>query len=222
MRREIKVEAFLANLPLFKGLQAAELARLAAGTRRHELARGAALFREGEAPSGVFAVVYGKVELSARGRTTDILGAGKSFGEAVMFLDKPYIVSARAAADSLVLEVSKKAVFDELERNPVFARHVIAALAERLERMVRELDRYALGTAGERFVAWLLRKQPADAQGELVVTLPAAKRTIASRLNLSPEHFSRVLKALSSRGVLEVRGRVIRIPDVERLRASVS
>ena len=51
MRREVKVEAFLANLPLFKGLRPAELGRIAAGTRRHELKRGATLFREGERSS---------------------------------------------------------------------------------------------------------------------------------------------------------------------------
>lgn len=222
MRREIKVEAFLGNLSLFKGLRPPELARIAAGTRRHELARGATLFREGERSSGVFAVVFGKIELRARGRTTDTLAAGKSFGEAVMFLDKPYIVSARAAADSLVLEVSKDTVFAELERNPLFARRVIASLARRLELLVRELDRYAVGTAGARFVDWLLRKHPAGAAGELVVLLPESKSAVASRLNLSAEHFSRVLKALSSRGLLEVRGRELRIPDVARLRASVS
>jgi CRP-like cAMP-binding protein len=222
VRREIRVEAFLAQLALFKGLRPAELARLAAGTARRKLARGEVLFREGDPVSGLFAVVYGRIELRSRGRPSGMAGPGESFAEAVMFLDKPYIVTAQAAADSLVLEVSKQAVFAELERNPIFARRVIAALAQRVEALVRELERAALGTAGERFVAWLLRDQPAGATGEAVITLPAAKRAIAARLNLSAEHFSRVLKALSSRGLVEVRGRVLRIPDVARLRAGVS
>ena len=222
MRREVKAEAFLARLPLFAGLRAPELARLAAGARRHRLKRGETLFREGERPSGVFAVIYGRVELRSRGRVNGMVGAGRSFGEAVMFLDKPYLVTARAVADSLVLEVAKEAVFEELGRNPLFARRIIGALAARLELLVRELDRAALGTAGERFVAWLLRKQALDAKGPLVITLPAAKRVIASRLNLSAEHFSRVLKALSTSGLLEVKGRVVRIADIERLRSSVS
>ena len=222
LRREIKLEAFLASLPLFKGLGAAELARIAAGTRRRKLERGEILFREGEESNGLFAVAYGKLQLSARGRITDIVGPGKSFGEAVMFLEKPYIVTASAAADSLVLQVSKEAVFAELERNPQFARRIIASLSQRLETLVHELDSYALGNAGQRFVAWLLRRQSGEAAGELVVTLPAAKSAIASRLNLSAEHLSRVLKELSRQGLLEVHGRVLRIPDVQRLRASLS
>src|SRR5574341_320931 len=101
MRREIRPEQFLARLPLFAGLGAAELERLAAATTRRELKRGEFLFRQGEPPTGFHAVVHGRIELRARSphgheRVTDIVGAGRSFGEAIMFLDKPYIVSARA------------------------------------------------------------------------------------------------------------------------------
>jgi CRP-like cAMP-binding protein len=222
VRREIKTEAFLANLPLFKGLGAEELARLAAGTRRRKLLRGETLFRQGDSSDGLFAVVYGKIQLTAGERIADIVGPGRSFGEAIMFLEKPYIVTATAAADSLVLQVDRAAVFAELERSPQFARRVIGALSQRLELMVRELDTYALGNAGQRFVAWLLRREGGEGAGELVVTLPAAKSAIASRLNVSAEHLSRVLKDLSKQGLLEVHGRVLRIPDVARLRASLS
>jgi CRP-like cAMP-binding protein len=222
VRREIKLEAFLANLPLFKGLGADELARIAAGTCRRKLARGETLFREGEPANGLFAVVYGKIRLATRERVADIVAPGRSFGEAMMFLEKPYIVTATAAADSLVLQVDKAAVFAELERSPQFARRVIAALAQRLELMVRELETYALGNAGQRFVAWLLRREGGASAGEVVVTLPAPKSAIASRLNVSAEHLSRVLKELSRQGLLEVHGRVLRIPDVARLRASLS
>jgi CRP-like cAMP-binding protein len=222
VRREIKLEAFLANLPLFKGLGADELARIASGTRRRKLARGETLFREGEPANGLFAVVYGKIRLATRERVADIVAPGRSFGEAMMFLEKPYIVTATAAADSLVLQVDKAAVFAELERNPQFARRVIAALSQRLELMVRELETYALGNAGQRFVAWLLRREGGASAGEAVVTLPAPKSAIASRLNVSAEHLSRVLKELSRQGLLEVHGRVLRIPDVARLRASLS
>jgi CRP/FNR family transcriptional regulator, dissimilatory nitrate respiration regulator len=222
VRREIKLETFLANLPLFRGLAKEELATIAAGTRRRKLARGESLFHEGDPSNGLFAVVYGKIQLTARGRTVDIVGPGKSFGEAIMFLEKPYIVTATAAADSLVLQVQREVVFAELERSPLFARRIIASLSQRVETMVRELDSYALGNAGQRFVAWLLRAEGGGSAGELVVTLPAAKAAIASRLNLSAEHLSRVLKELSKQGLLEVHGRVLRIPDVARLRASLS
>ncbi len=223
MRREPDVKAFLAHLPLFQGLTAAELARLAAGTTRRRLARGEALFRQGDAPAGLYAVVHGRIALTARSargreRVSEIVEAGRSFGEAIMFLDKPYIVGARALSDTLVLHLAKETVFAELERNTGFARRVIAALSAKLHATVRELDLYALGSGGQRFAAWLLRALPGGATGATAVTLPVAKRAVASKLNLSAEHLSRILRELAAEGLVKVRGRTVEIPDVARLR----
>jgi CRP-like cAMP-binding protein len=51
------------------------------------------------------------------------------------------------------------------------------------------------------------------------VTLPTNKGVIASRLNLTQEHFSRILHELSEKGLIVVEGRKIHIPDVGKLRA---
>ncbi len=226
MRREPDIRAFLAHLPLFEGLAPEALARLAAGATRRTLRRGEVLFRHGEPSSGFYAVVHGRVKLAApaahgRQRLSAIVDAGRSFGEAIMFLEKPYIVSAAALTDALVLHIAKETVFAELERNPGFARRVITTLAAKLHASVRELDSYALGSGGKRFAAWLLRVAPAEA-GPVSMTLPAAKRAIASQLNLSAEHLSRILRELALEGLLEVQGRRVRIPDVGRLRAWLS
>ena len=146
MRREIGPEAFLAKLPLFSGLGRDELARLAAATTRRELRRGEFLFRQGEPASGIYALVHGRVALtsrlaSGRERVNAIVEPGRSFGEAIMFLEKPSVVSARALSDALVLHVAKQAVFAELERTPGFARRVIAALSAKLHASVQEIDR---------------------------------------------------------------------------------
>ena len=223
MRREPDLKPFLAHLPLFAGLKPEELARLTAGTTRRRLRSGETLFKQGEPSTGLYAVVHGRVALVAAApqgheRVTAIIEAGRSFGEAVMFLEKPYIVSARALSDGLVLHIAKETVFSELERNPGFGRRIIAALSEKLHASVRELDLYALGSGGRRFAAWLLHAVPINARGAVVVTLPAAKRAIASQLNLSAEHLSRILRGLVLQGLVEVRGRRVSIPDPGRLR----
>lgn len=221
--KELDARAFLAHLPLFQGLSAAELARLAEGTVRRRLRAGETLFRQGEPSTGVHAVVHGRIALTARTprggeRVHDILGAGRSFGEAILFLEKPYIVSAKALGDALVLHVAKETVFAELERNPRFARRIIAALSAKLEATVRELDSYALGSASRRFAAWLLRASRAGESGAAELTLPASKKAVASKLNLSAEHLSRILRELAGEGLIEVAGRTVRIGDVARVR----
>ena len=214
----------LARLPLFVGLGEAERARIAAATSRRELKRGEFLFRQDEQPTGFYLVVHGRIELRARSpqgreRVTDIVGAGRSFGEAIMFLEQPCIVSARALGDALALHVAKDAVFSELERNPAFARRIIATLSAKLHAAARELDTYALGSGEARFAAYLLRAAGPVEHGAASIALPAAKRAIASRLNLSAEHLSRILRHLTAEGLIEVRGRTLDIPDLARLRA---
>lgn len=222
-RREIAPEVFLAGVPLFKALDATTLARLAAATTRRTLERGETLFRKGDPATGMYVVVYGEIKLmsitQARGsRLTGIVGPGQSFGEPVMFLERPALVDAQAVGDALLLCLPKQSVFDEIERNPKFALRMIAGLSQRVESLVRELDRQALGSGRERFIAYLLRHgKGQDCAAPLVVTLSAAKAEIASQLNLTPEHFSRILHELVTAGLLQVQGRRITVPDLNRL-----
>jgi CRP-like cAMP-binding protein len=220
-RRQIAPEVFLAGLPLFKELDAATLGRVAASTTRRALKRGETLFRKGDHATGMYVVVYGEIKLlsstPARGtRLSGIVGPGQSFGEPVMFLERPALVEAQAASDALLLHLPKEAVFAEIERNPKFALRMIAGLSKRIESLVHELERHAIGSGSERFVAYLLR-QGSGEPGPIVVTLPAAKAQIASQLNLTPEHFSRILRELVDAGLLRVEGRKITVPDADRL-----
>jgi len=225
-RREIAADAFLASLPLFKALDATTLARLASGTTRRALKRGETLFRKGEPATGMYVVVYGEIKLMsatpARGtRLTGIVGPGQSFGEPVMFLERPALVNAQAADDALLLHLPKEVVFAEIERNPKFARRIIAGLSKRIESLVRELDRQALGSGRERLVAYLLHHARGQT-GAIVVTLPASKAEIASQLNLTPEHFSRILHELAETDLLQVKGRKVTVPSRNRLEAAAS
>ena len=222
-RKPIAPQSFLASVPLFRELDAASLDRLAAGAERRELKRGARLFRKGDPATGMYVVVFGEIHLiattPARGaRLTGVVGPGQSFGEPVMFLERPAVVDAQAATDALVLHLPASLVFDEIERNPRFARRMIAGLSRRVEALVRELDRHAGGTGRARLAAYLLRGHE-GATGELVVKLPATKAAVATQLNLTPETFSRLLRELADRGLIRVQGRTIVVQDAARLAA---
>ena len=136
-----------------------------------------------------------------------------------MFLERPAVVDAEAAADALVLHLPQEAVFAEIERSPCFARRIIASLSQRVESLVHELDRQALSSGRARLVDYLVRRA-GNHPGSRLVTLPATKAAVASQLNLTPEHFSRLLHELAAAGLLQVEGRCITVPDVERLAGS--
>lgn len=227
-RPQIKIQAFLANLPLFSEMNSEELDRIAAGTETMYVQKGEAVCHTGDPCTGFHVVVYGQVKLgftSPQGveKVVEIVRPGQSFGEALMFLDKPYIVFARALGDSMLLHVSKQTVNAELARDPAFARRMLSGLSRRLHGLVRDVEAYTLRSGVERAIGYLLGEVPdAVTSGAVQVELTPGKSVIASRLNMTPEHFSRILHDLASQGLIEVDGRSVRIPDLERLRGSAS
>jgi CRP-like cAMP-binding protein len=232
MKQDIKVNAFLANLALFKEATAEEVDRVALGTRMLHVQRGETLFHKGDVPEGFHLVVYGQVKLaftSPQGaeKVVELIGPGMSFGEAVMFLDMPHVVYAQTLADSMLLHVSKSVVFDELARNPGFARKLLGGLSRRLHGIISDVEAYCMHSGAQRVVGYLLRDaQEAAGNGQpeegrrVAVTLPTNKGVIASRLNLTPQHFSRILHELTQAGLVEVDGRTIHITDLDRLRTA--
>jgi CRP-like cAMP-binding protein len=218
--------AFLANLPLFRELAPEQLDRMANHTRQVRAARGEILFHRGDPVSGFHAIVYGQVKLafvSAGGdeKVVEILGPGQSFGEAVMFMRRPHVVTAQALADSLLLYVEREVVFDEIKGDPDFAARMIAGLSRRLHQLVGDLEAYSMRSGTERVIGYLLSTgaEGVPDKGECAVTLPTTKGVVASRLNLTQEHFSRILHDLTTAGLIQVRGRTVRIVDLGRLRA---
>lgn len=221
----IKAQSFLANLPLFREVAPEELARIAAGTTEVHAARGEILFHKGDPCIGFHMVVYGHVKLaitSANGdeKVIELIGPGQSFGEALMFMEMPYVVYAQTLADTLLLHISKTVVFEEIERQPRFARRMIAGLSRRLHGLIGDLEAYSLHSGIQRVIGYLLRAEPdGEAAGKTAqLKLPTSKGIIASRLNLTPEHFSRILHELTAAKLIEVDGRTVTILDLDRLR----
>ena len=222
----IRVQQFLQNLPLFSELTAEEIDRLASATAQVRAPSGTLLFRRGDACTGFHVVVYGQIKLALAGRdgsekVVEVLGAGQSFGEAVMFLERPYVVFAEALADSLLLFIGKAALIAEVERNPRFARKMLAGLAMRLHRLMGDLEAFSLKSGTQRVIGYLLRDAPEEAGPGTPydVELTTSKGVLASRLNITREHFSRILHELTAAGLIKVRGRQVSVLDLAQLRA---
>ncbi|WP_334187661.1 Crp/Fnr family transcriptional regulator [Noviherbaspirillum sp.] len=218
---KIDPREFLKRLPLFNDVSPDELGQIAASTKEIHVPKGGVIFTRGDPCDGFHIVIYGQVKLgftSMQGdeKVVEIIGGGQSFGEALMFMEKPYIVNAQALADSLLLYISAHAVFTELDRNPKFARRMLAGLSRRLHGLISDVEAYSLRSASQRVIGYLLKEDPHGDSGH--VTLQVSKKLLASRLNLTPEHFSRVLHDLVARQLIDVRGREVVILDIERLR----
>jgi CRP/FNR family transcriptional regulator, dissimilatory nitrate respiration regulator len=221
----INIEALLTHIPLFNGLAPDEITRIARSTREINVDKGGILFHKGDTCSGFHLLVYGQVKLaftSPQGneKVVEILSQGQSFGEAIMFMDKPYIIFAQALTDSLLLHISKAAVYEELQRDHNLCRKMLAGMAMRLHQLMHDVESYSLHSGKERIIGYLLQELPEAEQNatQVSVTLSTNKGVIASRLNLTQVHFSRILHELTELGLILVEGRKIHIPSVAKLR----
>ncbi len=220
------IHATLLRLPIFANVNPEAIAAIAAATRERMLQRGDVLFNKGDPAAGFFVVVKGQIKLgfsSAHGdeKVVDILGPNQSFGEAVMFMDRPYPVFAAALVDSLVLRIPREPVFLLLEKDPMFARRMLAGLSIRLHALVQDVESYSLRSGLERVIGFLLQavgESDPESTARVEIDLPTSKHVIASRLNLTPESYSRVQHRLIEEGLISVSGRHIVIHDLRRLR----
>jgi CRP-like cAMP-binding protein len=133
-----------------------------------------------------------------------------------MFMEKPYIVSSQALADTLLLHVAKSVVFEGIEHDAGFARKMLAGMSRRLHGLIGDIEANSLRSGTQRVIGYLLKDEPGgDGDG---LTLEVGKAVIASRLSLTPEHFSRILHDLVDKQLIKVNGRKITILDIDKLR----
>lgn len=240
--RTFDVPRYLSVLPLFQEMTPVELKRLAAGCRLRRFTRGQDVFRIGDACEEFHVTVTGQVKLfaispSGQEKVIELIGPGNTFAEALMFTGKPYIINAQALSDSLVLSVAKEAVVGEIERDPRFALRMLAGISRRLHGLVHDVQAYALHSGMQRVIGYLLRDLPEESDDAAALTLagagavaapparalrvclPVSKATLASRLSLTPEYFSRVLHELEAAGLIRVDRRDIEILEPDRLAA---
>jgi CRP-like cAMP-binding protein len=217
-----RVVNFLSQLPLFNELDSVELEQIAKTATELRVPRGEVIFKRGDPCVGFHTVVYGRVKLafhSPQGleKVVELIGPGHSFGEALMFMGKPYILTAQTIEDSMLLHISSEAIFGELERNPKFARKMLAGLSRRLHSLISDVEAFSLNSGTQRVIGYLLKEAHPE-NGEPIV-LQATKAVVASRLSLTPEHFSRILHDLAEKGMISVNGRDVMILDLAKLKA---
>ncbi len=221
-----KVQAILASVPLFREMNVEEIERIARGTRELHLSRGQMVVQRGDPSAGFYVVVHGQVKLavsspSGMEKVVHLVGSGQTFGEAVMFMGMPYPVYSQALVDSLLLHISRSVVFEGIDHDPLFCRKMLAGLSGRLHSLIGDVESYSLRSSTQRVIGFLLQHESAAPEdgGKTSLSLPASKSVIASRLNITPETFSRALHELIAAGLIAVHGREVSILDLEGLRA---
>lgn len=205
----------LTRNPLFSRLSEAQLKRISARAARIELAGRQALFRQGDRATRFYLLTKGQIKLyrlapTGTEKVIELIAAGQTFGEALMFLDRPhYPVSAVALDRSELISVDAADFAATLRESVDSCFLILGDLSQRLHQLVQEVAELSLRSAACRVAAFLLGES--DPQG--LAELRAPKQVLASRLSVTPETFSRILNTLKADGTIAMDGRRIRILD---------
>jgi CRP/FNR family transcriptional regulator, transcriptional activator FtrB len=207
------------ELPLFREMTRGHFDTLVRGALLQKFPGHVTLIREGELPDFLHIIVDGSVELFAewdgRETTIDIMRPVTTFILAAVIRDEVYLKSARTLTPAQILMIPAEAVRDVFSRDAAFARAIVNELAMRYRGIVRALKDHKLRTSAERLANWILEVDRQQG-GSGRIVLPHDKRTLASRLGMTPENLSRNLASLMDHGVASG-GREITITDREAL-----
>lgn len=219
------LQGVIANMPMFRQLSTQHLAELARQARTQHVRRGAVVCRRGENLNCFFGVAYGLLKLSLRinggeEKVLRLVGAGETFGEALIFKERPNPLDAVALADTMLVIYPARAVNAMIDSDPNFARSILASLSERMHNYVAEVEASALMSARQRLAAFL-ESLCRDGSASRI-RLPASKTVVAARLGVTKETFSRLLREFAQAGLITVDKRDIGLLDRRRLAAEAA
>jgi CRP/FNR family transcriptional regulator, transcriptional activator FtrB len=191
-------------LPLFCDMTEKNFKELLNAAFLQRFPQHVTLITEGDLPDFLHIVVDGSVEMfgSHNGyeTTLDIMRPVTTFILAAVIRDEVYLKSARTLTPAQILMIPAQTVRDIFGRDAAFARAIVNELAERYRSLVRSLKNEKLRSSAERLANWILQEDAHQGHSR-TVALNIEKRTLASRLGMTPENLSRSLAHLSKHGV---------------------
>lgn len=204
----------LRSAPLLSGLEPAQLEHLAQHATRKRLEHGQWLFNQGDPARHFYFVQSGRLRLfrlSPEGveKVIEIVSPGQTFAEALLFLNIPHYPLCAAALEASEVVAIDSAAFAAMLRESVdtcFA--LLGSLSRRVRGLIGEIDSLTLHSAKGSIARYLLAHVSDD---RLDLRLDALEGVLASRLSLTPEAFSRIIRQLADDGILSIQYAHVRV-----------
>lgn len=209
---------------LFAGMDEDTFADLAGDMSPLTLDKGYVLFHGGDRAEWFFYVHSGQVELSmlspsGEKKTLEVIGPGRTFAEAVTFMQgRKYPVTAEALTDAELCRIPNERYLRVIKSDSDACIRLLADVCRHLHARVREIEHLTIQNARSRLASYLLDHVSERDDDEATIRLELPRHVIASRLSMTPETLSRLLRNLTDEGIVTIEDRLIFVHSLARLR----
>lgn len=218
----------LQKIPLLRHALREEWRRFLELAPAHDYRAGNTLFYQGNLPLGLHFISSGRVKLikedrAGRRQIVRMVQGPDLLGDRAFFADKPYRCTGEVMEDSTVSFLLPHHFWAIFGRNPDTLRLLAQRFADELGRAEDYMHCISVCTVHARMATRLLNNanrpdQTRAPKGEFLLT--ETRTELAQVLGTTPEAVSRTLAKLSSKGLISVSGRRVRVLNEERLRLS--
>ena len=197
---------------------------LLAAARLRTLAAGQWLFKRGDPPCGLYAVLDGAVRISAvnaqgKEAVLSLVETPYWFGEICLFDGLPRTHDALAMGSCTLLHVPQAAMLALLEHQPVYWREIALLMSHKLRLSLINIEQMSLMPASARLAHRLL--MIAEGYGEIEQArreLQLPQEDLAAMLGLSRQTINSLLKSLEQQGIIGLSYGAIKVLDLPGLR----
>ena len=210
------VADFLATVPLFSGLDRAELEGFAGLTREKTYPKGSVILFEHDPGDSLFVARAGRVKVVLIGEDgreviLGVLGVGEHFGELSLIDDRPRSAHVIAMEDAQLLVLRRDDFRRRVEAAPRVAWSLLTELSRRLRRADEKIGGLVLLDVPGRIARLLL--DMAQETGGSTIEKALTHQTIAQMIGASRETVSRAMKDFQDAKWIAVERRRITLSD---------
>ena len=215
----------IASVPVFKGMNEADLQHLQKVTRSKRLDKGEFIFQEGERSEMLFVVKEGLIKLTkispeGKEQIVRLLFPGDFFGLFSLLKNEKHYMNAEAVGSTAVIcYIEKKDFLNTMENNAGLSYRFLLAVNDRLYEADESVGFLSLMEVEQRLARALILFHDKVNAVNGTFNLPITKKDLASYIGTTPESVSRKLLSFMSKKLISMNGRrQIQILELDKLR----